>query len=132
MATEIEELKRRVAELTEAKEQLQLWNQKLAEDSTYAKGLASAAAVKLKALSEEVAKLMNHNDRLSAEMVGSTKESQDEDASYSYWGQIQDWEQDRINEQISLAIADDDKEHLLSLLNTPGGLYEISDYYKEH
>ncbi|KAF7147212.1 hypothetical protein RHSIM_Rhsim03G0003500 [Rhododendron simsii] len=68
-ATEIEELKQRVAELTEAKEQLELRNQKLAEDSTYAKGLASAAAVELKALSEEVAKLMNHNDRLSAELA---------------------------------------------------------------
>ncbi|KAI8562040.1 hypothetical protein RHMOL_Rhmol03G0004100 [Rhododendron molle] len=68
-ATEIEELKQRVAELTEAKEQLELRNQKLAEDSTYAKGLASAAAVELKALSEEVSKLMNHNDRLSAELA---------------------------------------------------------------
>ncbi|XP_058204815.1 kinesin-like protein KIN-7K, chloroplastic [Rhododendron vialii] len=68
-ATEIEELKQRAAELTEAKEQLELRNQKLAEDSTYAKGLASAAAVELKALSEEVAKLMNHNDRLSAELA---------------------------------------------------------------
>lgn len=68
-ATEIEELKQRVAEVTEAKEQLELRNQKLAEDSTYAKGLASAAAVELKALSEEVAKLMNHNDRLYAELA---------------------------------------------------------------
>ncbi|KAF5938205.1 hypothetical protein HYC85_025711 [Camellia sinensis] len=71
--TEIERLKHKVAELTDAKEQLELRNQKLAEESSYAKGLASAAAVELKALSEEVAKLMNHNERLSAELTG-TKE----------------------------------------------------------
>ncbi|CAN0879143.1 Kinesin-like protein KIN-7K, chloroplastic [Linum grandiflorum] len=68
-ATEIEELKRKLAQLTESKEELEHRNQKLAEDSTYAKGLASAAAVELKALSEEVAKLMNQNERLSAELT---------------------------------------------------------------
>ncbi|KAL3533971.1 hypothetical protein ACH5RR_007492 [Cinchona calisaya] len=66
---EIQELKRKVDELTESKEQLELRNQKLAEESSYAKGLASAAAVELKALSEEVAKLMNHNERLAAELA---------------------------------------------------------------
>ena len=60
-----------MAELTESKEQLELRNQKLAEESSYAKGLASAAAVELKALSEEVAKLMNHNERLAAELAAS-------------------------------------------------------------
>lgn len=70
-AAEIEELKQKVSELTESKEQLELRNQKLAEESTYAKGLASAAAVELKALSEEVAKLMNHNERLAAELATS-------------------------------------------------------------
>ncbi|CAK9151884.1 unnamed protein product [Ilex paraguariensis] len=68
-ATEIGELKNKVAELTESKQQLELRNQKLAEESSYAKGLASAAAVELKALSEEVAKLMNHNERLAAELA---------------------------------------------------------------
>ncbi|KAK7285449.1 hypothetical protein RJT34_20222 [Clitoria ternatea] len=68
---EIEELKQRVAELTESKEQLEFKNQKLAEESSYAKGLASAAAVELKALSEEVAKLMNQNERLAAELAAS-------------------------------------------------------------
>lgn len=60
-----------MSELTESKEQLELRNQKLAEEGTYAKGLASAAAVELKALSEEVAKLMNHNERLAAELATS-------------------------------------------------------------
>ncbi|RDX80503.1 Kinesin-like protein KIN-7D, chloroplastic, partial [Mucuna pruriens] len=68
-ASEIEGLKQKLAELTESKEQLELRNQKLAEESSYAKGLASAAAVELKALSEEVAKLMNQNERLLAELA---------------------------------------------------------------
>ncbi|KDP34477.1 hypothetical protein JCGZ_12760 [Jatropha curcas] len=66
---EIEELKQKVISLTESKEQLEMRNQKLADESSYAKGLASAAAVELKALSEEVAKLMNHNERLAAELA---------------------------------------------------------------
>lgn len=73
-AIEIEQLKQKVAQLTESKEQLELRNQKLAEESSYAKGLASAAAVELKALSEEVAKLMNHNERLASEL-GASKNS---------------------------------------------------------
>ncbi|KAB5552867.1 hypothetical protein DKX38_010178 [Salix brachista] len=68
-ATEMEELKQKVDALTESKELLETRNQKLAEESSYAKGLASAAAVELKALSEEVAKLMNHNERLTAELI---------------------------------------------------------------
>ncbi|MBA0728500.1 hypothetical protein Golax_001396, partial [Gossypium laxum] len=68
---EIEELKQKVVELTESKDHLELRNQKLAEESSYAKGLASAAAVELKALSEEVTKLMNHNERLAAELAAA-------------------------------------------------------------
>lgn len=64
-------MNRKVTELTESNQQLEVRNQKLAEDSSYAKGLASAAAVELKALSEEVAKLMNHNERLTAELAAS-------------------------------------------------------------
>nr|GEV80723.1 kinesin-like protein KIN-7K, chloroplastic [Tanacetum cinerariifolium]GEV80726.1 kinesin-like protein KIN-7K, chloroplastic [Tanacetum cinerariifolium] len=68
-ALEVKELKQKVAELTESKEHSEARNKKLAEESSYAKGLASAAAVELKALSEEVSKLMNHNERLSAELA---------------------------------------------------------------
>ncbi|KAL0544412.1 hypothetical protein IC582_019527 [Cucumis melo] len=71
LAQEVDDLKHKLAELTESKEQLELRNQKLAEESSYAKGLASAAAVELKALSEEVAKLMNENERLSSELAAS-------------------------------------------------------------
>ena len=68
-ATEIEELKQKVYVLIESKEQLEIQNKKLVEESSYAKGLASAATVELKALSEEVAKLMNQNERISAELT---------------------------------------------------------------
>ncbi|KAJ8448542.1 hypothetical protein Cgig2_012186 [Carnegiea gigantea] len=68
-ASEIEGLRKTVAELDDTKDQLEQRNKKLAEESSYAKGLASAAAVELKALSEEVAKLMNQNERLSSELA---------------------------------------------------------------
>lgn len=66
---ELGELKQRIHELTEVKAQLEARNQKLLEESTYAKGLASAAGVELKALSEEVTKLMNQNEKLASEMA---------------------------------------------------------------
>lgn len=56
--------------------QLETRNQKLAEESAYAKGLASAAGVELKALSEEVTKLMNHNERLAAELASARSSAQ--------------------------------------------------------
>ncbi|XP_076890770.1 kinesin-like protein KIN-7K, chloroplastic [Bidens hawaiensis] len=71
-AYEIEQLKQKVTELTESKDELEARNRKLADDSSYAKGLASAAAVELTALAEEVAKLMNHNERLTAELAAAT------------------------------------------------------------
>ncbi|KAL1196909.1 Kinesin-like protein KIN-7L [Cardamine amara subsp. amara] len=74
-AFEIEELKLKVEELSDLKEQLELGNKKLAEESSYAKELASAAAVELKALSEEVARLMNHNERLTADLAAAHKSS---------------------------------------------------------
>ncbi|KAG0486923.1 hypothetical protein HPP92_009018 [Vanilla planifolia] len=67
--SEIEELKGKVSVLTEAKRQLEMQNQKMAEECQYAKGLASAAGVELKALSEEVTKLMNHNEKLTNEVA---------------------------------------------------------------
>ncbi|GJN22442.1 hypothetical protein PR202_gb10002 [Eleusine coracana subsp. coracana] len=68
-SVEIDELKKKVCELTEVKAQLEARNQKLLEESTYAKGLASAAGVELKALSEEVTKLMNQNEKLAGELA---------------------------------------------------------------
>ncbi|CAN6847004.1 unnamed protein product, partial [Brassica oleracea] len=74
-AFEIEELKLKAAELSELKEELELRNQKLAEESSYAKELASTAAVELRALSEEVASLMNRNERLAADLAAAHKSS---------------------------------------------------------
>jgi centromeric protein E len=67
-SVEIKELKQKVSELIEIKAQLEDRNQKLLEESTYAKGLVSAAGVELKALSEEVTKLMNQNEKLATEL----------------------------------------------------------------
>ncbi|CAM8966823.1 unnamed protein product [Rhodiola kirilowii] len=67
-AFKIEQLNQEIEKLTLQNDTLELRNQKLAEESSYAKGLASAAAVELKALSEEVAKLMNQNERLASEL----------------------------------------------------------------
>ncbi|AED91048.1 P-loop containing nucleoside triphosphate hydrolases superfamily protein [Arabidopsis thaliana] len=74
-AFEIEELKLKAAELSELNEQLEIRNKKLAEESSYAKELASAAAIELKALSEEIARLMNHNERLAADLAAVQKSS---------------------------------------------------------
>ncbi|KAJ1258509.1 hypothetical protein BS78_10G080600 [Paspalum vaginatum] len=71
--SEIDELKQRLCELTEAKAQLEARNQKLQEESMYAKGLAEAAGVELKALSGEVTKLMNHNERLASELASTRR-----------------------------------------------------------
>ncbi|KAL6861205.1 hypothetical protein ACP4OV_016905 [Aristida adscensionis] len=68
---EIDELKQRLHELTEAKAQLEARNQKLLEESMHSKGLASAAGIKLKALSGDVTKLMNQNERLASELASS-------------------------------------------------------------
>lgn len=69
LQAEIDELKQRVSELTEAKSQLDSCNHKLLEESTYAKGLASVTSVELKALSVKVTKLMKQNERLSSELA---------------------------------------------------------------
>ncbi|XP_064981745.1 kinesin-like protein KIN-7D, chloroplastic isoform X2 [Musa acuminata AAA Group] len=76
LVSEVQELKQKVSELSDAKTQLEARNQKLAEESAYAKGLASAAGVELKALSEEVTKLMNHNERLAAELASMRNSGQ--------------------------------------------------------
>ncbi|CAL9229420.1 unnamed protein product [Arabidopsis halleri] len=74
-AFEIEELKLKATELSDLNEQLELRNKKLADESSYAKELASAAATELKALSEEIARLMNHNERLAADLTAVQKSS---------------------------------------------------------
>ncbi|VAI71855.1 unnamed protein product [Triticum turgidum subsp. durum] len=80
--SEIGELKQRLCELTEVKAQLEARNQELLEESTYAKGLASAAGVELRALSEEVTKLVKQNEKLAGELE-SARNSTPRRASHS-------------------------------------------------
>ncbi|EPS67969.1 hypothetical protein M569_06802, partial [Genlisea aurea] len=75
-ATEMEELRKKVSELAASKEELESRNRKLSEESSYAKELASEAAVELKALSEEVAKLMNQKNRLTSELLEAQQQQQ--------------------------------------------------------
>ncbi|KAF8082485.1 hypothetical protein N665_0824s0032 [Sinapis alba] len=64
-ALEIENLKKENMRLVEEKDELGKLNKKLTEEATYAKELASAAAVELQNLAEEVTRLCNENAKLS-------------------------------------------------------------------
>ncbi|KAI5068078.1 hypothetical protein GOP47_0016423 [Adiantum capillus-veneris] len=63
-ATEIEKLKQENMELMEEKAGLQIHAQKLTDEAVYARQLASAAAVELRNLAEEVTKLSYQNAKL--------------------------------------------------------------------
>lgn len=67
-AAEIENLKQDKVRLIEQKDGLEVHSQKLAEEAAYAKELASAAAVELKALAEEVTKLSYQNAKLTSDL----------------------------------------------------------------
>ncbi|CAH1429636.1 unnamed protein product [Lactuca virosa] len=66
---EHQQLKKKIVNLTESKERLESENKRLKEQNSYAKELASAAAMELNILSEEIIKLMNQNEKLSAELA---------------------------------------------------------------
>ncbi|KAJ4837396.1 Kinesin-like protein KIN-7D, mitochondrial [Turnera subulata] len=65
---ENEKLKREQVQLSEENSGLHVQNQKLAEEASYAKELASAAAVELKNLASEVTKLSLQNAKLEKEL----------------------------------------------------------------
>ncbi|XP_021743691.1 kinesin-like protein KIN-7C, mitochondrial isoform X2 [Chenopodium quinoa] len=69
----IENLKQENARLAEEKVGLEIHSQKLAEEASYAKELAAAAAIELQHLTEEVTRLSYQNAELIGEL-GSTKE----------------------------------------------------------
>lgn len=73
LAAEIESLKQEKVNLAEEKDGLEVHCQKLSEEASYAKELASAAAVELKNLAEEVTKLSYQNAKLTADL-NATKE----------------------------------------------------------
>lgn len=70
-ASEIESLKQENLRLVEEKDGLEIHSQKLAEESSYAKELASAAAVELKNLAEEVTRLSYENAKLNADLAAA-------------------------------------------------------------
>lgn len=68
-AAEIENLKQEKVRLAEEKDGLEIHSQKLAEEASYAKELAAAAAVELRNLAEEVTKLSYENAKLTGDMA---------------------------------------------------------------
>ncbi|KAF3435771.1 hypothetical protein FNV43_RR22863 [Rhamnella rubrinervis] len=68
---ENEKLKLEHVQLSEENSGLRVQNQKLAEEASYAKELASAAAVELKNLAGEVTKLSLQNAKLEKEMLAA-------------------------------------------------------------
>ncbi|XP_055829962.1 kinesin-like protein KIN-7C, mitochondrial isoform X2 [Solanum dulcamara] len=72
---EIESLKQEKEQIIEEKEALEIHHQKLAEEASYAKELAAAAAVELRNLAEEVTKLSYLNAKLAAEKDAPCKNS---------------------------------------------------------
>ncbi|KAJ8447889.1 hypothetical protein Cgig2_012024 [Carnegiea gigantea] len=74
-AIQMENLNQENIRLAEEKVGLEIHNQKLAEEASYAKELAGAAAVELQNLTEEVTKLSHQNAKLIGEL-SSLKEAQ--------------------------------------------------------
>ncbi|CAA6660430.1 unnamed protein product [Spirodela intermedia] len=70
-ASEIENLMQEKVRLAEEKDGLEIQSQKLAEEASYAKELASAAAVELRNLAEEVTKLSYQNAKLTSDLVAA-------------------------------------------------------------
>lgn len=70
-ASEIENLMQEKVRLAEEKDGLEIQSQKLAEEASYAKELASAAAVELRHLAEEVTKLSYQNAKLTSDLVAA-------------------------------------------------------------
>ncbi|KAL5993167.1 hypothetical protein ACLOJK_014090 [Asimina triloba] len=68
-AAEIENLKQEKVRLLEEKDGLEIHSQKLAEEASYAKELAAAAAVELRNLAEEVTKLSYQNAKLTSDLA---------------------------------------------------------------
>lgn len=73
-AAEIETLKKEKVQMSEEKDGLMICSQKLADEGSYAKELAAAAAVELRNLAAEVTKLSYHNAKLNADLA-ATKEA---------------------------------------------------------
>ncbi|XP_050365006.1 kinesin-like protein KIN-7C, mitochondrial [Argentina anserina] len=70
-ASKIEDMKQERVILSEEQEGLEVQNLKLSEEASYAKELASAAAVELRNLAEEVTKLSYENAKLTGDLAAA-------------------------------------------------------------
>ncbi|KAA0055450.1 kinesin-related protein 4 isoform X1 [Cucumis melo var. makuwa] len=71
MQAEIENLKQEKVRLIEEKEGLEIQSRKLSEEASYAKELASAAAIELQNLAEEVTRLSYENAKLAGDRTNA-------------------------------------------------------------
>ncbi|XP_050366543.1 kinesin-like protein KIN-7D, mitochondrial isoform X2 [Argentina anserina] len=83
---ENERLKLEHVQFSEENSGLHVQNQKLAEESSYAKELASAAAVELKNLAGEVTKLSLQNAKLEKELLAAREQANNSRSSNMYAG----------------------------------------------
>ncbi|RDY09033.1 Kinesin-like protein KIN-7E, chloroplastic, partial [Mucuna pruriens] len=74
-AAEIENLRQENVRLVEEKDGFEIQSQKLAEEASYAKELAAAAAVELRNLAEEVTKLTYENAELTGDLAAAKEAS---------------------------------------------------------
>ncbi|KAF6152823.1 hypothetical protein GIB67_004652 [Kingdonia uniflora] len=72
-AVEVETLKQEKMKFVEEKDECEIHMQKLAEEASYAKELATAAAVELRNLAEEVTKLSYENAKLTGDLAAAKK-----------------------------------------------------------
>ncbi|XP_057974941.1 kinesin-like protein KIN-7C, mitochondrial [Malania oleifera] len=72
-AAEIENLKQEKVRITEERDGLEIQCQKLAEEASYAKELAAAAAAELQNLAEEVTKLSYQNAKLASDLAAANE-----------------------------------------------------------
>lgn len=90
-AAEIETLKKENMQIAEEKDGLMTCSQKLADEGSYAKELAAAAAVELRNLAAEVTKLSYQNAKLNAELAAAKEACKSNLCqSYSDFGSRQD------------------------------------------
>jgi centromeric protein E len=125
-AAEIETLKREKVMITEEKDGLIIQSQKLAEEGSYAKELAAAAAVELRNLAEEVTKLSYQNAKLTNDLKETTnrchycKNSADFSSKNRGYGKTEEFEREqtysRFQRQASLISVLSDKDKMESEL----------------
>uniref|UniRef100_A0A0R0GDL9 Uncharacterized protein n=1 Tax=Glycine max TaxID=3847 RepID=A0A0R0GDL9_SOYBN len=90
-AAEIENLRQENVRLVEKKGGLEIQSQKLAEEASYAKELAAAAAVELRNHAEEVTKLTYENAELSGDLAAAKEASCKSNFFFNEMGNQKSW-----------------------------------------